>query len=119
MGVLETRTLDFENIIKKIKADISKVPFSLNEYANTSSATIPNLMCHYYGENNTDDDISVIMAGFGIGLSLGIADAKINPINILPIISTDTKRQTRSGLLARTLLLASTKGYIEMNQAPV
>ena len=30
-----------------------------------------------------------------------------------------TKRQTRSGLLARTLLLASTKGYIEMNQAPV
>ena len=77
-------------IIKKIKADINKVPFSLNEYANTSSATIPNLICHYYGESNIDTDISAIMAGFGIGLSLGIADAKINPINILPIISTDT-----------------------------
>lgn len=76
-------------IIKKIKVDINKVPFSLNEYANTSSATIPNLICHYYGENNIDKDLSVIMAGFGIGLSLGIADAKINPKNILPIISTD------------------------------
>lgn len=79
-----------ETIIKKIKVDISKVPFSLNKYANTSSATIPNVMCHYYGDNNTDNELSIIMSGFGIGLSLGIADAKINPIDILPIISTNT-----------------------------
>ena len=79
-----------ETIIKKIKVDINKVPFSLNKYANTSSATIPNVMCHYYGENNIDKELSILMSGFGIGLSLGIADAKINPVDILPIISTNT-----------------------------
>lgn len=76
-------------IIKKIKAEKDKVPFSMNKYANTSSATIPNVLCHYYGEMNKDEDLPIIMAGFGIGLSLGVADCYINPKNILPIISTN------------------------------
>ncbi len=76
-------------IIKKIKANKSKVPLSLDRYANTSSATIPNVMCDYYGNNSADIEVPIIMSGFGIGLSLGIVDAHINPKNIFPIISTD------------------------------
>lgn len=76
-------------IIKKIKANKSKVPLSLDRYANTSSATIPNVMCDYYSSNNEDKLVHIIMAGFGIGLSLGIADAYINTEDIFPIISTD------------------------------
>ncbi len=76
-------------IIKKIKADKNKVPFSLGVYGNTSSATIPNVMCDFYKENNSDKEVSLIMAGFGIGLSLGIADALVSPKDIFPIISTD------------------------------
>lgn len=76
-------------ITKKIKAEKSKVPLSLDRYANTSSATIPNVMCDYYGDNNEDKEIPIIMSGFGIGLSLGVADAYINPKDIFPIISTD------------------------------
>lgn len=78
-----------EVITKKIKAEKSKVPLSLDRYANTSSATIPNVMCDYYGDNNEDKEVPIIMSGFGIGLSLGIADAYINPKDIFPIISTD------------------------------
>ncbi len=76
-------------IIKKIKANISKVPFSLDRYANTSSATVPNVMCDYYGDNNSEKELPIIMSGFGIGLSLGVCDAYIKPSDILPIISTD------------------------------
>ncbi|UXC29337.1 ketoacyl-ACP synthase III [Aliarcobacter butzleri] len=76
-------------ITKKIKAEKSKVPLSLDRYGNTSSATIPNVMCDYYGDNNEDKEVPIIMSGFGIGLSLGIADAYINPKDIFPIISTD------------------------------
>lgn len=76
-------------IVKKIKADKSQVPFSLNQYANTSSATIPNVMCDYYGNDKNEQEIPIIMSGFGIGLSLGVADAFIKPCDILPIISTN------------------------------
>lgn len=76
-------------ITKKIKVNSSKVPISLDRYANTSSATIPNVMCDYYGNNNEDKKVAIIMSGFGIGLSLGIVDAYINPKDIFPIISTD------------------------------
>ncbi len=76
-------------ITKKIKIDKSKVPLSLDRYANTSSATIPNVMCAYYASNNEDKEVPIIMAGFGIGLSLGIADAYIKPKDIFQIISTD------------------------------
>ena len=46
-------------------------------------------MCDYYASNNEDKEVLIIMAGFGIGLSLGVADAYINPKDIFPIISTD------------------------------
>lgn len=77
-------------ITRKIKADSSKVPLSLHNYGNTSSATIPNVMCDYYASSDLDKELPVIMSGFGIGLSLGIVDAYINPKDIFPIISTDT-----------------------------
>ncbi len=66
-------------IVKKLKVDKSKVPYSLNQYANTSSATIPNVMCDYYSKIESDENIPIIMAGFGIGLSLGVADVFIKP----------------------------------------
>lgn len=78
-----------EVITKKIKANKEKVPLSLDKYANTSSATIPNVMCDHYGQINTEEVFPLIMSGFGIGLSLGVADAYIKPKDILPIISTD------------------------------
>lgn len=76
-------------IVKKIKADKEKVPLSLERYGNTSSATIPNAICDYYGKIDEDKNEFIIMSGFGIGLSLGMVDAYINPKDILPIISTD------------------------------
>jgi len=41
------------------------------------------------GDKDGDESVKVIMSGFGIGLSLGVADAYISPKDILPIIQTD------------------------------
>ena len=76
-------------VTKKIKANPQKVPLSLDRYGNTSSATIPNVICDHYGAMNNDQPVPVIMAGFGIGLSLGVADTYIKPDDIFPIIFTD------------------------------
>lgn len=76
-------------ITKKIKVDKAKVPFSMDRYANTSSATIPNVMCDHYGDNSDEKSLPIVMSGFGIGLSLGVVDAYIKPNDVFPIISTD------------------------------
>lgn len=77
-----------DTIAKKIKMQ-DKSRLSLERYANTSSASVPNAMCDYYGDKDGDESVKVIMSGFGIGLSLGVADAYISPKDILPIIQTD------------------------------
>lgn len=78
-----------EMIAKKLKVDMKKVPLSLERYANTSSASVPNAMCDYYAQDNGDLEIPIIMSGFGIGLSLGVCDAYVRPCDIFPIIQTD------------------------------
>ena len=78
-----------EMIAKKLKVGMQKVPLSLERYANTSSASVPNAMCDYYADDNRDQKIQIIMSGFGIGLSLGVCDAYVRPCDIFPIIQTD------------------------------
>lgn len=81
-------------IIKKIKA--KNAPISLDRYGNTASATVANVICDYYSNLSSNVDIAsdstqkkVIMSGFGIGLSLAIADMKIDARDVFPIIHTD------------------------------
>lgn len=61
-------------IRKKLKLTTEQIPYSLDKYGNTSSATIPVTLTSQ-GEkfNNT----KVIMCGFGVGLSIGIVSLKL------------------------------------------
>lgn len=61
-------------IRKKLKLSLEQVPYSLNKYGNTSSATIPVTFC---SQDKKLGDIEVIMCGFGVGLSIGIVRTKI------------------------------------------
>jgi 3-oxoacyl-[acyl-carrier-protein] synthase-3 len=63
-----------EMIRKKLSLKPEQVPYSLEKYGNTSSATIP-LTISTLGK--TLRGRSVIMCGFGVGLSVGIVEAKI------------------------------------------
>lgn len=78
-----------QQLAKKLKADINKMPHCLDRYGNTSAPSIPLLLSDVYGKNNEEKEINVLMCGFGVGLSWGVMSAHINTADIFPIIETD------------------------------
>ena len=74
-----------ESVRRKLKIEASKVPYSLYEYGNTSSASIPLTICHQYSINKATPSLS-LLCGFGVGLSWGSCLANLSSAKILPII---------------------------------
>ncbi len=60
-----------ESIVKRVGIAVEKVPMNLQEYGNTSSASIPILLDELVREGKISRGESIIMAGFGAGLSWG------------------------------------------------
>ncbi len=60
-----------EMIMKKLKIDGDKVPYSLDEYGNTSSASIPLTIVTRLKEQTESKPLKIIGCGFGVGLSWG------------------------------------------------
>lgn len=56
---------------KSLKVDKAKFLYSLAEYGNTSSASIPMTLCHC--QPDAKDLAKVILTGFGVGYSWGTA----------------------------------------------
>ena len=66
-------------IVKKLKLDPEKVPYSLHDFANTSSASIPLTIVTKLKDINKETEKKIICCGFGIGLSWGTSSFVINP----------------------------------------
>lgn len=60
-----------EAVAKRLKADIGKFPMNLQEYGNTSSASVPILLDEMNRKGMLKRGQKVVMAGFGAGLSYG------------------------------------------------
>ncbi len=60
-----------EAVAKRLKADIEKFPMNLEEYGNTSSASIPILLDEMNREGRLKKGQKLIISGFGAGLSWG------------------------------------------------
>lgn len=60
-----------ESVAKRLGEPMSKFPMNLDEYGNTSSASIPLLLDQLYREGRIHKGNRLIMAGFGAGLSWG------------------------------------------------
>jgi len=60
-----------EKIRKKIKVGPEKVPYSLDEYGNTSSASIPLTIVAKLRDEVTKNKKKIVTCGFGVGLSWG------------------------------------------------
>ena len=78
-----------KQIAKKVKFPIEKVLISIDEYGNTSSASIPITLIKEYGDNLQNKDINALMCGFGVGLSWSMISATINTADIYPIVKSD------------------------------
>lgn len=60
-----------ESVAKRLKAEIGKFPMNLQEYGNTSSASIPILLDEVNRKGMLKKGDKLVMAGFGAGLSWG------------------------------------------------
>ena len=60
-----------EKIRKKLKIPAEKVPYSLKNYGNTSSATIPLTILNNLFEVVIHKKCNIVACGFGVGLSWG------------------------------------------------
>lgn len=75
-----------EKIGKKLKVPSEKIPYSLMQYGNTSSASIPMTLVAGVGKILKEQDVNVIMCGFGAGLSWASAYVNLDHIECLPLI---------------------------------
>lgn len=73
-----------ERLIKKLKIDSEKTPIFLNNIGNTGSASIPVLLSGI-SDISRYDLAKVLLCGFGVGLSAGVAITNMSRTIILPI----------------------------------
>ena len=71
--------------VKKLKLNPAKVPYCIDRYGNTSSTSVPLTMVSELHDKLKDGD-RVVMAGFGAGLSWGVANIVMNGCKISPVI---------------------------------
>ena len=75
--------MDF--MVKKLKIQPERVPYSIGKYGNTSSASVPlNIASELSGK--LVGDHTVALSGFGAGLSWGAALMKMRDCNVLPVM---------------------------------
>lgn len=71
--------------VKKLKFYPERVPYCIDRYGNTSSTSVPLTIVSELHDKMKDGD-KVVMAGFGAGLSWGVAKVNMNGCKISPII---------------------------------
>jgi 3-oxoacyl-[acyl-carrier-protein] synthase-3 len=67
-------------IVKKLKIPAEKVPYSLEHFGNTSSATIPLTIVSEISDRVRNEKLELILCGFGVGLSWGTVYLEIDKI---------------------------------------
>lgn len=76
-----------DTIAKKTGFPATKLPYSLGDYGNTSSASIPLTFCAHAGEFAVPR--RVLICGFGVGLSWGTVLLDLPAGVVVPVVETD------------------------------
>ncbi len=77
-----------DTVRKKLKLPLDKVPSTLQEFGNTSSATIPLTMVCELADQLRFNNPRMVLSGFGVGLSWGSALVRTDRITCPPLIET-------------------------------
>lgn len=85
----QANLLILNHIAKKIKLPKEKMPISIDKYGNTDGVSILLGIVELCAGLEADKQLKLLVSGFGIGLSWGIAGFEINTSDVLPVIFTD------------------------------
>jgi len=75
-----------ETVRKTLNIHESKVPYSLHNYGNTITASIPITLITQLKNKLEKNHLNLLLSGFGVGLSWGSVNLKTNKINCLELI---------------------------------
>lgn len=75
-----------ETIRKKLKVSKEQVPYSIQKFGNTSSASIPLTIVTELKEICSNSKVELLLSGFGVGLSWGVCNLPLNNLNCLELI---------------------------------
>ena len=76
-----------ETIRRKLKFNREQTPYSLKDYGNTSSASIPLTICSQLNKEMEQKKNKMIMCGFGVGLSWATLSIDCPQMVCLPVIT--------------------------------
>jgi 3-oxoacyl-[acyl-carrier-protein] synthase III len=74
------------HLSKKMKLPRERVPINIDRFGNTSSASIPLLMCDKLSDALTERSMRLAMFGFGVGYSWAAADLRCGPLSVARIV---------------------------------
>lgn len=74
-----------EKIARKLQFVNEQVPYTIGFYGNTGSASIPLTMAHHFSTTGSNGKRRVLMCGFGVGLSWGVASADLQDVYTPPV----------------------------------
>ena len=85
----QANKLMLESVRKKLNVEAKKVPYSLYNYGNTSSATIPLTMVVNTRKELSENKNHLLLCGFGVGLSWGSVFLETKNIYIPELIEVE------------------------------
>ena len=75
-----------KHLAKKLKLPVEKMPINIDEYGNTSCASIPLLMTTKLKDSLIKAPLQISMFGFGVGYSWGAASLRVGPLEFIDAI---------------------------------
>jgi 3-oxoacyl-[acyl-carrier-protein] synthase-3 len=78
-----------DKIAKKLKFPPEQVPYTIEFYGNTGSASIPLTMAHHFSRKTATGRQRCLVSGFGVGLSWGVATMLVDGVYAPPIVELE------------------------------
>jgi len=75
-----------DKIARKLKFPPEQVPYTIEFYGNTGSASIPLTMAHHFSQQGSAAKVRCLLSGFGVGLSWGVATMVLDGVYAPPIV---------------------------------
>lgn len=75
-----------KHLMKKSKLPSDKVPININQFGNTSCASIPLLMTTMLSDKLKAQTMRLAMFGFGVGYSWSSSSLRVGPLNVAETI---------------------------------